>query len=110
MTEQDPTGRDPKQPGAKLDAGKNRAWLCISGFSRAIGAVAEVTTRGAEKYSPGGWREVPNGEERYLDAAMRHMLSEGGGERFDSDTGCAHLAQTIWNLLAALELRLQAQS
>lgn len=107
-SESDPYGRKPKDPGAKLDQGKPRTWLCIQGFSRALGKVAEVTTVGAEKYSPRGWEFVPNGAERYMDAAMRHLLAHGRGEEVDQDTGCLHLAQATWNLLAAMELRLRS--
>jgi hypothetical protein len=105
--EADPTGRDPHQPGAKLDAGKSRAWLCISGFANALEAVAQVTTAGAAKYTPGGWVCVPDGQERYMDAFARHSLAMARGETHDADTGCLHHAQAAWNLLAALELQLR---
>lgn len=108
ITEQDPTGRDPHQPGAKLDAGKSRVWLCIAGFSRALEAVAQVTTAGAIKYTPNGWVDVPGAQDRYMDAFGRHMLAMGRGEVLDVDTGCLHKAQAIWNLLASLELELRA--
>lgn len=107
--EHDPTGRDPHAPGAKLDAGKLRAWLMAAGFSRALEEVAKVTTAGAAKYTPNGWRSVPDAEARYLDAGMRHLLAYGRGERIDSDTGCLHLAQAAWNLLAVLDLSLSAK-
>lgn len=109
MTEHDPNGKAPNDPGAKLDAGKQRVWLCVSGFSRALAEVAKVTTAGAIKYSPNGWKHVTNGSERYMDAFGRHMLALGSGEVIDQQTGCRHQAQMIWNLLAALELDLQAQ-
>ena len=104
--ESDPTGKDPHQPGAKLDAGKDRAWLMVAGFAQALEAVARVTTVGAEKYTPEGWRTVPNGQARYMDAFMRHALALARGETHDADTGCLHKAQMAWNLLAALELEL----
>lgn len=104
--EADPFGVPANTPGAKLDAGKIRAWLCVGGFSRALAAVADVTTKGAIKYSPNGWKEVPNGQERYMDAMVRHMLALGRGEQVDADTQCLHLAQVAWNALAALELDL----
>ncbi len=63
--ETDPNGRDPHQSGAKLDAGKNRLSLVMHGFPRALQAVGHVATYGAEKYTPNGWRDVPNGIERY---------------------------------------------
>lgn len=105
--EADPEGRDRHQPGAKLDAGKVLPWLCISGFSRALAAVAHVTTVGATKYTPNGWASVPNGEQRYMEAFGRHLLALGRGEQVDADTDCLHKAQMIWNLLASLELELR---
>ena len=105
--EADPLGIAPHEPGAKLDAGKIRPWLCVSGFSRALAKVADVTTKGAAKYSPNGWMEVPDGQARYMDAFGRHMLALGQGETTDPDTGCLHKAQMIWNLLASLELDLR---
>lgn len=106
MSEADPNGLSAHVPGAKLDAGKIRVWLCMSGFARALMAVADVTSKGAIKYTPDGWRDVPNGYERYMDAMGRHMLALGRGEQIDADTQCLHLAQVAWNALAALELEL----
>lgn len=51
-TERDPNGIDPHKPGAKLDAGKERVGLMLSGFARALLRVAAVTTYGANKYTP----------------------------------------------------------
>lgn len=107
MTEHDPHGKDPHQPGAKLDAGKDRVWLCIGGFANALGEVAEVTTKGALKYTPNGWKNVPDGSDRYMDAAFRHLMALGRGELIDADTGCTHKSQAAWNLLASLELDLR---
>jgi hypothetical protein len=106
--ETDPSGLASDAPGAKLDAGKQRPWLCIKDFSSALSRVADVTTVGANKYSPGGWLEVSAGETRYMDAFGRHMLAYGQGKRIDDGpkgTGCLHLSQMIWNLLAVLELQ-----
>jgi len=107
MTERDPLGTDPHTPGAKLDAGKPMVWLCLAGFSNALAAVADVTTKGAIKYTPNGWMTVPGGQERYMEAFGRHMLALGSGELRDRDTGCLHKAQMIWNLLASLELEMR---
>lgn len=104
--ERDPHGKDPHQPGAKLDAGKQRPWLMIAGFAHALNAVAHVTTKGAEKYTPNGWKEVASGPERYMEAFARHQLALARGEQIDADTGCLHKAQMAWNLLASLELEL----
>ena len=105
--ERDPYGIDPHQAGAKLDANKPLPWLCLSGFSHALAAVADVTTMGAIKYTPNGWMTVPNGKDRYMEAFARHMLALGRGEIKDKDTGCLHKAQMIWNLMASLELELR---
>lgn len=109
IIESDPHGLDAHSPGSKLDSGKLRPWLMISGFSRALEEVARVTTKGATKYTPNGWMHVANGAERYMDAFGRHQMALGRGERFDQDTQCLHKAQMAWNLLASLELELRAQ-
>jgi len=107
VKEQDPTGRAPNEPGAKLDAGKPRVALMLAGFPRALKAVAEVTTFGAKKYTPNGWVSVPDGIERYTDALARHQLQEFSGEELDQDSGLTHAAHLAWNALARLELMLR---
>ena len=67
--------------------------------------VAEVGTHGAAKYSRGGWVAVDDGQQRYLDAAMRHLLKLGKGEANDADSGLPHLAHIAWNFLAVLDLQ-----
>jgi len=104
--ELDPTGRSPHTPGAKLDAGKVRAGLVNRGFARALLAVGEVGTFGAQKYTPHGWVEVPDGEARYTDALHRHLL-QGALEDHDPDSGLLHAAHAAWNALAVLELMLR---
>jgi len=105
--EADPTGRKPNEPGAKLDAGKPRVALVLGGFARALKAVAEVGTFGANKYTPNGWMQVPNGIERYEDAHGRHTLDMWAGEECAADSGLMHLAHRCWNDLAVLELELR---
>lgn len=107
-TERDPHGIDQHAPGAKLDAGKVMPWLMLAGFAHAQMAVADVTTKGARKYTPNGWASVPEGEGRYMEAFGRHMMALARGEAVDADTGCLHKAQMIWNLMASLELELRA--
>lgn len=107
MTEKDPHGTPPHQPGAKLDAGKTRAGLVLGGFARALLEVSAVGTFGAKKYTPHGWVSVPDGIERYTDAMHRHLLAEATGERMDGDSGLAHAAHAAWCALARLELMLR---
>ncbi len=102
--EHDPTGRQPSDPGAKLDAGKNQVGLMFESFAHALEQVARVSTYGAQKYSRMGWIEVPNGQERYFDALGRHLLKYAAGEKIDGESGLPHLAHAAWNVLAVLEL------
>lgn len=108
IKETDPTGRDPRQPGAKLDAGKPRIGLVLGDFSAALIEVAKVGTYGANKYTEHGWLSVPNGVERYTDAMYRHLLAEHITP-LDADTDLLHAAHAAWNALARLELMLRAK-
>lgn len=103
--EADPNGRCQHSPGVKLDAGKVMASLVVMDMNDALLAVAEVATYGAKKYTKGGWKEVPNGIERYTDAMLRHLLREPN-EAHDPDTCLLHAAHTAWNALARLQLLL----
>lgn len=104
-TELDPSGKNPHEAGAKLDAGKIYGGL-LDDFSLALMAVAEVGTFGANKYSRGGWQSVSNGAQRYRDAMWRHLLKERHEGR-DADSGLMHIAHRTWNALAELELVLR---
>lgn len=104
VAESDPTGRKSSDPGAKLDAGKNRLGLVLDGFANALWAVGEVGTYGAAKYSDGGWRHVPDGVARYTDAMHRHLNREAVGELRDPESGLLHAAHSAWNALARLEM------
>ena len=105
--ESDPHGTSQHSPGAKLDAGKLRAGLVLGGFARALREVSAVGTYGANKYTPNGWVQVPNGVERYTDAMHRHLLSEASGEARDPDTEILHAAHAAWNALARLDLMIR---
>ena len=107
MSEADPHGTDPHELGAKLDAGKRLADLVLGDFARALGAVVDVGTHGAQKYTRHGWLYVPDGRNRYADAAMRHWLARHAGEEVDPQSGLLHLAHECWNKLAELEFALR---
>jgi len=109
-SEIDPDGIDAHTPGAKLDAGKCRAGLVINGFARALTAVVDVGTYGADKYSDNGWAHVQNGQARYTDAMYRHLLAEASGERLDKETGLLHAAHAAWNAIARLDLMLRSEA
>lgn len=106
MAEHEPHGKKPTDPGAKFDAGKIRMGLVIHGFPNALREVGRVATYGAAKYSPNGWRHVPDGVERYTDAMYRHLLQEAAGDEIDAESELMHAAMAAWNALARLELRL----
>lgn len=106
MQEKDPLGLSAHSAGAKLDAGKVRPDLILSGMPRALLAVAEIGTFGANKYSEDGWLSVPNGIKRYTAAMDRHRLKESI-EPTDPDSELAHAAHLAWNALARLELMLR---
>jgi hypothetical protein len=105
--ESDPTGRAQHEPGAKLDAGKARLGLVLGGFAQALQAVGDIGTYGAAKYTDNGWLSVPDGQQRYTDALLRHLLSDLAGDAHDPDTQMLHAAHAAWNALARLELMLR---
>jgi len=104
MNDMDPNGKDQHESGAKLDAGKNRLALVMSGFSAALYGVGKVGTYGAEKYTDNGWKSVPDGLERYQDAMLRHLTAYWGGQTFDPESGIHHLYHMAWNALAVAQL------
>ncbi len=97
--ERDGTGIAQHDPGAKLDWGKLRYSLIPVSPLKWL---AKLYTNGAIKYSDGGWKEVPNGEERYLDALMRHLEAYRAGEWMDKDTKVPHLTAVAWNAFAII--------
>lgn len=103
--ESDPNGIDAHQSGAKLDAGKSPVVQgAIQYFPRALLAVADVSGKGASKYSWRGWVDVDNGVARYTDALGRHLVAEALA-KYDSDLPeVLHASQVAWNALARLEL------
>ena len=91
----------------KHDHGKPRMGLVIMGFSRALQEVGKVGTFGADKYTDDGWVNVPDGERRYTNAMLRHLLKEAEGEVDDPEIGLPHAACVAWNALARLDLILR---
>jgi hypothetical protein len=97
------------EPGAgtKHDDGKPRTGLVLGGFAKALMAITDVGTAGAKEYGDDNWKEVPDGQERYTDAMIRHLLKEATGEVIDPGFGLLHAAHTAWNGLARLELLIE---
>lgn len=93
-------GKDLHKPGEKDDSKKPDASLLLD-FGPAFMEMAKLSTFGAGKYSRGGWKEVPEAEERYTAALVRHLLSESKGE-IDDETGLLHATAVLWNAAARL--------
>jgi len=79
----------PPKKGSKFDKGKIRLSLFPLNTLRSILAVLEF---GASKYSENNWMKVRGGEERYFDAAIRHLISWKEGEWLDKESKLPHLA------------------
>lgn len=106
-SEHDPHGKNAKELGSKLDAGKSPIYRGLFDyFPRACLAVANVSAAGATKYAWKGWESVPDGVARYSDALGRHMVNKTIEGKYDPD-GFLHAAQVAWNALAVLELELR---
>ncbi|QHR71805.1 putative phosphodiestherase [Escherichia phage forsur] len=93
--------------GMKYDGGKPRMALLLDGCPNALEAVASVLTFGAQKYAAHSWQTVPEGEERYKSALLRHLTAVGKGEELDPESGLHHLAHAACNALFILELALR---
>lgn len=87
--------------GVKFDTGK-RQWGLLPWDALKI--VVDALMFGAKKYSPGNWRLVDNAEERYKEAAMRHLVAVFEGEWIDLESGLPHLACLICCALFVLSL------
>lgn len=100
-----PTKKCLNVPGAKDDNGKVMGAL-VGDFGLALLEVARLGTFGASKYTREGWKEVPEGVERYNDAMWRHLL-KSNTEEIDPETNISHEVAVVWNALAKLELKLR---
>lgn len=88
----------------KDDAHKIHPSYILSHMPQAFEAVLEVAEYGAKKYSPNGWKEVTNAQERYKEALLRHVLTYAAGHTFDEESKMQHLAHAAWNCLALMQL------
>ena len=79
----------------KFDQGKPR-WDLID--MDTAEEEASVLGFGASKYSANSWQGVPDAEERYFAALMRHLVAYRRGEVLDPDSGLPHLAHARCNV------------
>lgn len=80
------------EPGVKYDTDKPR-WGLLP-FEQ-VEEVVDVLTSGSKKYCDNNWKKVPDAEERYFDAMLRHVTQYRYGEKLDGETGKSHLAHAI---------------
>jgi hypothetical protein len=59
--------------------------------------VSKVLTVGAHHYGKDNWKIVPEAEDRYTGALLRHLAAWRNGEEKDSETGLSHLAHLACN-------------
>ena len=109
LREVDPLGKDSHEPGAKLDKGKLNLSRALREFPLALHVVGMIGDYGAKKYSEGGWITVPDGQNRYGAAMLRHYVAEHR-EYMDLDMKLPHAGAVAWNALARLELILKRGS
>jgi hypothetical protein len=62
--------------------------------------IANIYTMGAKKYSANNWQRVD--PERYFGALIRHLITVTTVHKFDSELGCLHLHQAIWNCMTLI--------
>lgn len=65
-----------------------------------IEGIVDVYTMGAKKYSANNWQRVD--PDRYFGAMMRHFRTITTKDIYDSELGCKHLHQVIWNMMALM--------
>lgn len=75
----------------------------------AIEQIVLVLNHGAEKYSPDGWKHVPDARNRYFAALQRHLIAWWGGEKADRESRLHHLAHAGCCLLFLLWFDLQKE-
>lgn len=83
----------------KLDVGKDR-WDLLPLW--VLAPVVKVLTFGATKYGPNNWQNLVDFEARYTSAFMRHFVAWQSGEKVDPESGQAHIAHMICNLIFIL--------
>lgn len=87
---------EPNDTGLRYNEGKTRYDLLEP---YAIEKLAEVFTKGAQKYADHNWRKGMKWSS-VLASLKRHLAAFEQGEDFDTETGSLHIAHVAWNALA----------
>lgn len=98
------------KPADAQKAGKVPVWQGVfSYFSNALQAVGAISKFGCIKHNKGKmptkWRDYP--VDVYADALARHVIEEGKGHLYDSESQMLHAGHEAWNALARLEKLLE---
>lgn len=72
--------------------------------------IVEIYNFGAQKYAPNTWQNLPDGENRYRAALLRHMTAHCKGEFRDPESGLLHAAHMAWNAIAVLHFAMQREN
>lgn len=86
--------------GTKHDNGKPLIGDMIIDYKVQLLELCKVFEHGTKTYGLGNWKQVENGEERFTNAMIRHLLRED--EVYDEETGLLHAAQVFFNAGARL--------
>ena len=87
--------------GMKFDKGKLE-WSLLP--FKAVEQVIGVLMYGAVKYDRDNWKKVENWQERYWNAAIRHLVDHKKGEDLEPESGLTHLAHACCCLLFLLAM------
>jgi hypothetical protein len=82
----------------KFDDAKIRVELIDPNF---ILGISKILTFGAKKYAANNWKKGSTDEDqqRYLGAALRHLLAYMDGQKIDPESGESHLYHLGCNLM-----------
>lgn len=77
-----------------------------------VEAIVKVLKFGAKKYEPESWQGLPDGEKRYFEAAIRHLIHyrkmrNGTTVAYDEESGIQSLAHAACDVLFLMYLELQ---
>lgn len=92
--------------GSKYDNGKPRVGEMLQDFAEPLLEVTKAWEYGASKYEERNWRKVSDGETRYTNALLRHLIEEETNP-CDEESRLLHATHVAWNALARLWFILQ---
>lgn len=85
----------------RKDDGVKLRWTLLP--IKAVEDIVDVLEYGAAKYAVDNWRHLDNARDRYLNAAIRHIVQVMKGENYDKESLKHHLAHAVCSLLFILE-------